>query len=590
MKKNLSINETFALALKNYKQKNFEVTENSCRQILNINPDHFKAIWLMGLLSARANNFESAKRFFLKAVEIQPNNAKAYNNLGNTQRELEKFDKAASCYQKAVEIQPNNANAYYNLGNVQQRLEKFDEALICYQKVIEIKPDYFHAYYSLGNLQQKLGNLEKAKNFYEKAIKIMPKHASAYNNLGLTLSKLGKFSEAINCYQKAIEIKSNHAGAYINLGLAFTELGEFSKAVNYYQMAVKYEPENLSNYYYLSNLKKEVLDTNLKNKINEILNKNKSATMNLAYGNFLLSKYEFKGKNYEKELNYLIKGHQYYFEVNKEFKKEADYWLNDLPKIKELIDINHSSKNHQNNDYKIKPIFLIGVPRCGSTLIEKIISSSTKYIPMGEETVILSTFFKKQKIHQKKSLNLDDIENFKKKIFKKYEQKELIQKESDYIFTDKSLENFFFLGLIKEIFPYAKVINCKRSPLSSIMSIFQSNLTGLTWTHNLEHIFRYFDIYFDLIEFYKNKIPNFIYELQFEKFVSDPIIESKKLMKFCELPWDKKCLEYYKRKDLISKTSSNIQIRKAIYKHPIQRYMPYKQLLKKYGDKFSWFD
>ena len=93
-----------------------------------------------------------------------------------------------------------------------------------------------------------------------------------------------------------------------------------------------------------------------------------------------------------------------------------------------------------------------------------------------------------------------------------------------------------------------------------------------------------------MIEFYKNKIPNFIYELQFEKFVSDPIIESKKLMKFCELPWDKKCLEYYKRKNLISKTSSNIQIRKAIYKHPIQRYMPYKQLLKKYGDKFSWFD
>ena len=122
------------------------------------------------------------------------------------------------------------------------------------------------------------------------------------------------------------------------------------------------------------------------------------------------------------------------------------------------------------------------------------------------------------------------------------------------------------------------------------MSIFQSNLTGLTWTHNLEHIFRYFDIYFDLIEFYKNKIPNFIYELQFEKFVNDPIIESKKLMKFCELSWDKKCLEYYKRKNLISKTSSNIQIRKAIYKHPIQRYMPYKQLLKKYGDKFSWFD
>ena len=122
------------------------------------------------------------------------------------------------------------------------------------------------------------------------------------------------------------------------------------------------------------------------------------------------------------------------------------------------------------------------------------------------------------------------------------------------------------------------------------MSIFQNNLTELAWTHDLENIFKYFNTYFEIIENFKETYPNFIYELQFEKFVGDPIIESKKLMKFCELPWDKKCLEYYKRKNLISKTSSNIQIRKAIYKHSIQRYMPYKQLLKKYGDKFSWFD
>ena len=140
------------------------------------------------------------------------------------------------------------------------------------------------------------------------------------------------------------------------------------------------------------------------------------------------------------------------------------------------------------------------------------------------------------------------------------------------------------------MFPQAKIINCKRNTLSSIMSIFQNNLTGLMWGHNLKYIFKYFDNYFEMMNFFKKKFPNFIYELQFEEFVNDPETESKKLMKFCELPWDKKCLEFYKRKDLISKTTSNVQIRQAIYKHSLDKYLPYKKFLEKYGKKYSWFN
>jgi len=236
----------------------------------------------------------------------------------------------------------------------------------------------------------------------------------------------------------------------------------------------------------------------------------------------------------------------------------------------------------------IKPIFILGVPRCGSTLVEKIIVSGSQYIPTGEETGILSSFVN-QKIIQKQSLN-SEIEDFQIKLFERYRQKGLIQKKSNYTFTDKTLDNFFYIGLIKQIFPYAKVINCRRNAISSIMSILKNNLPGVPWAHNLEHIFKYFDIYYRMIENFKKILPNFIYELEFEKLVNNPENESKKLMKFCGLAWDKKCLEFYKRKDLISKTSSNLQIRKAIYKHSKKKYLPYKQFLKKYGDKYSWYN
>ena len=122
------------------------------------------------------------------------------------------------------------------------------------------------------------------------------------------------------------------------------------------------------------------------------------------------------------------------------------------------------------------------------------------------------------------------------------------------------------------------------------MSIIQNNLTELAWAHDIDNIFKYFNNYLEIIKNYKEINPNFIYNLEFEKLVNNPEEESKKLMKFCELTWDKKCLEFYKRKDLISKTASNLQIRETIYKHSLQKYLPYKKYLAKYGEKYSWFN
>ena len=212
-----------------------------------------------------------------------------------------------------------------------------------------------------------------------------------------------------------------------------------------------------------------------------------------------------------------------------------------------------------------------------------------KFVPMGEETAVLENFVN-NKILEKKSLNIGNVVNIRNELSDIYKQKGLILKKYDYKFIDKSLNNFFYLKLIKEIYPKAKIINCKRSVLSSIVSIFQNNLTELAWAHDLDKIFLYFNNYFEIIEKYKKVNPNFIYELEFEKLVYDPENESKKLLKYCELPWDKKCLEFYKRKDLISKTASNIQIRKAIYKHSLDKYLPYKKYLDKYGKKYSWFN
>ena len=122
------------------------------------------------------------------------------------------------------------------------------------------------------------------------------------------------------------------------------------------------------------------------------------------------------------------------------------------------------------------------------------------------------------------------------------------------------------------------------------MSIFKRNLGDIIWAHNLDNIFKYFDIYNYLTENFKKIFPDFIYELHYEKLVNEPEEESKKLLNFCDLPWDIKCLEFYKRKDLISRTASKLQIRKPIYKDSLNTHPTYKALLRKYGDKYSWYN
>ena len=584
-KKKKSLKAIFAETLEYYKKKDFKTTEIYCYKILSINPNHFDSLSLLANIFAVSRNFNKSKEFLEKAIKIQPENTTILNNLGTAYRELGDTEKAMTFYQKVLSINSNHTNANYNLGLIFFGLKELKRAKEYLEKTVKIQPNYAFAHYSLGNLQKELNELKQAKESYLKAIKIRPSFASAQNNLGLVFSSIGDPDSAMECYKKALEIDPKHAGAYNNLGRLYTENGELEKAIESHKMAMKLEPQNLVHTYYLNELDKNFLNSEVKNKTEEILNNKETYRINLVYGNFLLSRYERNEKNYEKEFNYLIKAHKNYFELKKEkFEPGIKYCFNDVLRITKFAKLKNA-----NNNNKIKPIFIIGVPRCGSTLIEKIIGSGKESIPMGEEVIALEHLIN-TKVHEKKSLNLGEAGSFGDELVSIYNNSGLIDEKSNFVFTDKSLNNFFYLGLIKEIFPEAKVINCRREALSSIMSIFQNNLTELAWAHNLENIFKYFDYYFQIIDEFKKKYPGFIYDLNFEDFTNEPEIESKKLLKYCNLTWDKKCLEFYKRKDIISKTASRIQIRKPIYKHSSDKYLPYKKLLDKYGNKYSWFN
>jgi tetratricopeptide (TPR) repeat protein len=554
-KKYLDKKSIFSLALQNHKKNNFIEAEKLYNQVLKEDPEHFESIFYMASLFSQKRNFIKAKEFFERSIKIQPNYAIAYSNLGAVLKELGKFQDAFKACQKAVEIEPNNTIAHSNLGAVLRELGLYKDSVVACKKAIEIDP----------------------------------KNLGAYHNLGLSLQELNEIQKAIACYIEIIKANPNNENAYQNLAKLNIMLGKNDNATNFFNLAIKTNPKNLLNHYNLVDLDIKYLNTNLKETVYKIINEdNLKDKKNLTYANFLMSKYEYKNKNYEREFEYLIKGHDYYFNsCDKNYKKNIEYWLKILPENFDIYNQKILRTKYSNNLEKFSPIFIVGVPRCGSTLVEKIISSGLESIVIGEEVGVFSSFVKDKIIYNQPIYS--EIENTNNNIIQRYKNKNIIINNSANIFTDKTLDNFFYLGLIKTIFPSSKIINCKRDPFSSIISILKNNLPQVPWAHSIENIFNYFDIYFHTISKYKKMFPDFIYDLNFENLSNNPEEESKNLMKFCNLPWDSKCLEFYKRKDLISKTASNIQIRQGIYKHSLDKYSSYKRILKNNIKNYEWF-
>ena len=309
-----------------------------------------------------------------------------------------------------------------------------------------------------------------------------------------------------------------------------------------------------------------------------ILNNNNSLNLSdKSVINFLLSKKK-KRKNIEKELKFIENYHKHLNLILSYNKQSQFYYENIIGNFNDKIKFIKSEKSFNN----IKPIFIIGLPRSGSTLIEALLVSSEKKIKTYGE----SNFFNIAIVDQIKDQIFNknfDIKNFEYIIDLSLLKKSLQDRYKIYneaIFLDKSLENVFNIEVILKIFPKAKFIHTSRNLNDSILSIYFSMLPELSWTLSLNTIKDYVHKYNKTISFFRKKFPKKILDISLEKLTSNSEQLSKEIFNFCELKWNKSSLEYYKRTDLFTKTLSSSQIRKNISKENQSKYEQYYFLLK----------
>ena len=308
---------------------------------------------------------------------------------------------------------------------------------------------------------------------------------------------------------------------------------------------------------------------------------------------FILAKIAQKNKNYKNEIKNLKNFNINSFNSNFTYNKSSQFYHNEIiNKFYNKIQFTNILNTPKNNT----PIFIIGLPRSGSTLIESLLTSSDQAVKTCAESHVINMSILEQvgpKIFSKNfdpnkfifEINQAKLEN---SILKRYNNFNVINTNLNFTFIDKSLENFFNIEIILKIFPNAKFLHTFRDSIDSVISIYQSMLPELSWTHKIEDILDYINNYKKIINYFKIKYPNIILDIDLKKFTNEAEENGKRIYEFCNLKWNKKYLEFYKRKDLYSKTISFNQIRKKISIYDIKKYRPYVDLLDSYKNKYEW--
>ena len=504
-----------------------------------------------------------------------PNVPILFNLIGACYKSIRQFELAIKMFESAIKIKPDYAEAHYNLGVIFKDLGNLNDAIECFKKAIKHIPNYPDAYNNLGNAQGDLGLLDEAIESYEWALAYKPDYAQAYLNLAILYSKHDQ-NKAISFYKKAITSNPNYAAAYFNLASTYRHLGLKDEAIKAYEKAIEIKPDYVDAHKNLSAMKKYKKSDPQIAKMERLLKSDLSASGQVSL-NFALAKVNEDLENQDEFFKFLNKG-------NYLRKKELDYTFSKdkevILKIKEVFKTPLDKvKKSSLKAATIKPIFIVGMPRSGTSLVEQIISSHHSVHGAGE-----LDFLAKIIGPRLKEFSVDSNNVFTNKDVLSIRQKYLDSlssfSTSENFITDKMPLNFRFIGFILSAFPDAKIVHLNRDARATCWSIykhyFKSNGNG--YAHNFEDLAAYFSLYKDLMDFWHESNPNKIYDICYEDLTTNQEQETRRLLEYCGLEWDKSCLNFHTNTRAV-KTTSALQVREKMYQGSSDAWKKYENYL-----------
>jgi tetratricopeptide (TPR) repeat protein len=561
----------------------FEEALASYDRALALRPDHAKALYNRGNALKRLKRFDEALASYDRALALQPDHAEALCNRGNTLHELKRFDEALASYDRALTLQPDHAKALYNRGNALRQLKRFDEALESYDRALAARPDDANTLNNRGNMLHELKRFDEALASYDRALALQPDHAEALNNRGDALHERGDLHGALTHYRRALSLKPELADLHNGVGNVLKELGQFQEAQSAYLEALRLDPNSTAAYFNLADAKTfKPGDAHL-----AAMEALAAKTEGLSTTDRMLLDFAL-GKAYA-DLNDYSRSFQHLRAGNAAKRASISY---DETAILDLFDRIEAAFTPEliaaksgGGDPSALPIFVFGMPRSGTTLVEQIIASHPAVHGAGE-LQLLSDVVRSVRGPDGKSLSYPEFvaaldAGALRQIGARYaamlrEHAANHGAPSAERITNKGLSNYRYAGLIHLALPNAKIIHTIRDPLDTCISCFSKLFTAeQNYTYDLGELGRYYRRYERLMSHWRRMLPlGRILDVRYEDVVADLEKQARRIIAYCGLPWDNRCLSFHET-DRPVRTASATQVRRPIYKSAIGRWRVY---------------
>ena len=489
---------------------------------------------------------------------------------------LKNFSSAVIVFTELNQKYPDNPDYLFFLGDASKETGKLVESQKYLERCLEIAPDDWRAHSSLGGVFIKLEHYDQALEYLEKAIELKPSHANSYSNMAICHMRLGQHEESVAYSKKAIKLDPHNIHPYNNLGYALSELGRTEEAEEYFKKAIKIDRLFGIVYLNYSRIKKfSEKDSAMIKKMESLLKESMPAVHRSNF-HFSLGKIYDDCKEWNKAFEHYRQGNL----LGKSGFSEAPIPDSLIRKFRKLFTPEMIQKlSSELGSQSEVPVFIVGMPRSGTTLLEQIISSHEQAEGAGELTKIGQLNHDIYDYENLKSFQQDWQQVLNKEHFTQYAEEYLSilrQGNQDALrVVDKMPENYFHLGFLSILFPKARFVHSIRNPIDTCLSCYFTSFSHITWAYDFEWIVNRYRIYRKVMEFWESVLPEgSILDIKYEDLVDEPEQNSRRLIDHIGLEWDPNCLDFHEKKRAVQ-TASVWQVRQPIYKQSVRRWQNY---------------
>jgi tetratricopeptide (TPR) repeat protein len=637
--------QRFSIAVGHHKRGDFREAERLYRAVVQHNPHHDEALNLLGVLTVQTGNPEEAADLIGRAIQINGTKPEFHYNMGLAQLALSDRDAAMECFRRAVALHPDYAEALINLGNLLLNKRENEEAEDCFRSAVKLVPENPVIHNNLGAALIAREEAEEAERSFREALKLKPNYPEALNGLGLALGAMGKFDDAIHSFQAALRHKPNYAQAYNNLGNIYFDEDRLEEAEDCYRKAMEFrtnytqarrqiaqiyleldkldsaleiheevlakDPESKSGWSGKANVLDRMRRTEEAYEIVRRFSQDGPPPLGMIHMYAVLASKEHCQADVAEELEDMLAKSEWadwqrrllhfnlgdlyggigafdeafkHYEEGNRLRPSPFDPENSADAFTRIMEVYSAERlaglPRADNESKL-PVFIVGMPRSGTSLVEQILSCHSDVYAAGElrdiaklvGPIAAASKLNEDGMVESPSATKDAVDDGAERHLQRLRE----LGGTAIRVTDKMPYNFLNLGLIALVFPRARIIHCVRDPIDTCLSCyFQNFRRGNFFSFDLGHAGLYYRQYERLMAHWGEVLDLPILEVRYEEHVAEPERMCRGMLEFLELDWDPACLRFHES-SRFTKTASRDQVREPIYTSSAGRWRNYER-------------